>query len=81
MKDYTCSNCAFKQQADVDPNNIRAERSLRCRRRPPTAFLMVTPHGQQLISSQFPPVTSDMWCGEYVDEARIPGGEQKAGTA
>ena len=66
MTTNNCGTCTFKKEAETDAMNIRADKSLRCTRYPPTVFLMVSPRGEQLLSSQFPVVTAQMGCGEYV---------------
>lgn len=65
MREGTCINCYF---SDTDPEGKSAE--LVCFRHPPKVVMMmqihpVTQQPTQIPGSIFPPVSPNLWCGEY----------------
>lgn len=63
----SCATCQFAQKKVVPPN---IEPLLSCHRMPPSAGVLVTPHGPQQYAA-FPVLSPGMFCYEYVPEGEL----------
>lgn len=59
-----CQDCFYGEQAPLDANNIGQVRPVICRRFPPSAQLLPTNQGVQMVAN-FPMMAPDAWCWEF----------------
>ena len=61
-----CRNCEYAVTGAIDPNNVSAERAVYCRRNPPQLAPLSQRGNVVGITSMFPAIAAESWCGEYV---------------
>ena len=68
-----CRTCSHFFPAANAPMNLK-QLTGNCHRFPPQVALVPMGPGQIGVQSNFPPVTAEMWCGEWSGDIEMPAG-------